>query len=313
MKFTVIGDPHAKPDNLDKINELFDIIEELGNPCIFLGDLLDTKELIRGKCLNTYIERLAKSKLDFTILVGNHDWFNLECTEHSLEPLSLLPNVTMIDRPTELEGITYLPYIHEKHILIRYLKQAKGPVFCHVDAVGFDYGNGHISENGIDPTTFKKPPVIISGHYHKYQKSGNFVYLGTPFSHSFGESDQEKFIGLFDTKTNKLDLLPSPFPQHRTHQILELSDTLPEFLNVLAKDCNYNRVILHLGPEGLSGLNLQDWPTIKFIIKPFKAKAKQSIIKETDSPEVQFSKWAKDIRKLPKATIDLGLEILKDV
>jgi len=314
MLFTVIGDPHAKPDNLDKINKLFDIIEELGNPCILLGDLLDTKELVRGKCLNTYIERMGASKLNFIVLVGNHDWFNLDCKDHSLESLNLLSNVTLIDRPTELEGVTYLPYIHEKHLLIRYLKQAKGAVFCHADAVGFDYGNGHISENGIRPEDFSEKPIIISGHYHKYQKAGNFIYLGTPFSHSFGETDQEKFIGLFNSSHNSLELLDSPFPQHRTHEVKSLEeDKLRRLLDEISKTLDYHRVILHLGPEGLGAINPKDWPTVKFIIKPFKTKAETSIIKETDSPEVQFAKWAKELKKLPKEVVALGLEILKDV
>ena len=63
MKFTIVGDPHAKPGNLNKINHLFDMVETLGNTVIWLGDFLDTKEIIRGKCLNLIHRRLSESKL----------------------------------------------------------------------------------------------------------------------------------------------------------------------------------------------------------------------------------------------------------
>lgn len=70
MRLTVVGDPHAKPNNLDKITQLFDHIEELGNTCIILGDLLDTKELVRGRCLNHYFHRFEKSSLNFIVLTS---------------------------------------------------------------------------------------------------------------------------------------------------------------------------------------------------------------------------------------------------
>src|SRR5882724_7541363 len=98
-KFTVIGDIHCTLNNLDKVNQLFDSIEKLHNPTILLGDLLDTKSIIRSECLNLYYKRLQDSKLQFTILCGNHDLIRQDQEASSLEPLKALPNVTIVDYP----------------------------------------------------------------------------------------------------------------------------------------------------------------------------------------------------------------------
>lgn len=309
-KFTVVGDPHAKPDNLDKINTLFDIIEELGNDTIILGDLLDTKELVRGKCLNAYFNRLSKSKLQFYILVGNHDWFNLECQDHSLKPLSVLENVTIIDTPQIVKLGTkpcyFHPYTHDTEVFKRTLKGlTPKTIFCHADIKGFDYGNGIFSKDGLDFEDLDKHNVI-SGHYHKYQKKGNITYLGTPFSHSFGESNQDKFLGIFDSDTNELDLIETPFPKHVTMEVD--ADTAPEWDNYTSD--NYVRIILTGKPENIKLFKRA--PGVKYIEAPTKTRNIQ-VINETQSPEIQFSKWAKEIKGYDDDLIKLGLEILRDV
>ena len=47
-KYIVVGDPHCTHKSLDKIDKLFDIVEERPEETIiWLGDFLDTKEVIR--------------------------------------------------------------------------------------------------------------------------------------------------------------------------------------------------------------------------------------------------------------------------
>lgn len=304
--YTIIGDPHAKPDNLDKINTLFDMVEDLGNPAIFLGDTLDTKELIRGKCLNTIYRRVSTSKLHFTFIIGNHCWFNLECKEHSLETLKALKNVTIIDKPTELDGLLFLPYTHDLSQFKTWLKTAKGKtVFCHADISGFDYGNGLISEEGLELSDFKDVRKVISGHYHKHQNVGVVTYLGTPFSHSFGESNQDKYIGLYDPSEGVLELLPTPFPRHITIELDCAKYTGHHYNGV-----DIHRVILKGTQEQIDRVKREDG--VKYIEQPSNS-GKESIISEIDTPEVQFSKWATDIKGYSRDVLDLGLEVLKHV
>lgn len=306
MKYSLVGDPHAKPSNLEKINRLFDMVEDLGNPVIILGDLLDTKEVVRGKCLNTYLRRLKGSQLHFTILVGNHDWHNLECEEHSLEALKSLPNVTVVDTPVHTPKVSFLPYIHDVEKLRSELNDCSGKVvFCHADIFGFDYGNGLISDGGLQATELSRTKRVISGHYHKYQVLGNITYLGTPFSHSFGESNQDKFIGVYDTGTDKLELLPTPFPRHTTQEI-DCAKQLDHTFN----DIDHQRVILRGTQEEIDRVMRQDH--VKYIEQP-TSLVRAATIDESASPEVQFAKWARDIKGYSDEILNLGLEVLADV
>lgn len=306
--FTLVGDPHAKPDNLDRINQLFDMIEELGNDCIILGDLLDTKEVVRGKCLNTYVRRLKASKLKFWILVGNHDWFNHDCQDHALETLKNIPNVTIVDEPLDYKNYLFLPYTHNVELLKQWMQElGKGRiVFCHADIKGFDYG-GKISEVGLDVKDLMGgPKAVYSGHYHKYQQEGKVTYIGAPFSHSFGEANQLKYIGVYNTLNNKLELIQTPFPRHISLEI----------------DCNRQkrlqdnngmdilRVVLTGTQEYIDKFHREDG--VKYIEQPTSV-IKASVINETESPEIQFSKWAKDIKGYSAKLLKKGLEILADV
>ena len=307
--YTIIGDPHAKPDNLDKIDQLFDKIEELGNDCIILGDLLDTKEVVRGKCLNKYIERIKQSTHKFYLLVGNHDWFNLSCEAHSLEPLKLLDNVVVVDNPLETQDFIAIPYMHDKEKLSQIVATfvtKKKPLFCHVDMMNFDYGNGFISEHGLTVKDFKGYPMVISGHYHKAQSEENFTYLGTPFSHSFGESNQEKYIGVYDSDNNHLDLFETNFPKHIT---VEIEAAVDVRTNLNPND--YNRVIIKGNKEDIA--RVPRISGIKYIERLTRASNSGIVIGEGLTPMSQFELWAKEVKKFSPDLIKKGLEILKDV
>ena len=311
-KLTVVGDPHAKPNNLDQIRELFALIEELGNTTVILGDLLDTKEVIRGKCLNTYIELFNKSSLDFIVLVGNHDWFNLDCKEHALEAFKTLPNVKVIEELTELHGCYFAPYMTT--IPGGGVGNLKGiPFFGHLDIPGFDYGHGHISDHGICKSQFKKFPITISGHYHKYQEfkkdeNGHIVYLGTPFSHSFGESNQKKYLGVFDLKTHELELVETHFPKHVTLE-LGANEDWEERLKEYDTSKDHLRIVLDGSKEALLTVDTTPYPEVKFILKPEKQVASTKTL-VTQNPTDQFRSWAKTRGNLSKEVIDIGIEVL---
>lgn len=328
--YTIIGDPHITHKSLDKAETLFDIIEDLGNDTIILGDVLDTKEIIRGKCLNYVFERLRSSALNFIILVGNHDWFNLECKEHSLEVLKSLPNVTIVDKPMSINLDSYsalfMPYFEDLEAFNKELKKAKAGgtdlLFMHQGITGFDYGNGYIADgNGhgeIDMDSTKGFKRVISGHFHKYAEEGNLTFLGTPFSHSFGETDQIKYIGLYDETKEELKTLETPFPRHITLYIDtgyvtgENESSLDAYMNEYGKE-NIFRVILQGTPETVKAFDKSKFPGIKIIEKPEENYNEKALLDETESNEKIFSTWAREIRDLDEDTIKLGLEILGEV
>ena len=308
MLYTIIGDPHCKPDNLDKIRMLFNIVESMKNPVICLGDVFDTKELIRGSCLNLVMELLGNSRLEWIILTGNHDRFNVNSKEHALEALKLIPNVFIVDEPAEFNDpcALFLPYIHHKEHLNDALKNHTAKtIFCHADINTFNHGTGHICTDGLSPEDFGTAKVI-SGHFHCYSQKGNITYLGTPFSHSFGETDQTKYIGVFDSETHTMELIETKFPKHKTYTIdLSTAYLLPEF-----DYADINRVILKGTAEEIAAVVLPS--NVKRIEQPILT-ANGSQINETMTTESQFETWARDIKDYSDEIIDLGLQILKGV
>lgn len=334
---TVVGDLHAKPDNLDKVAAVFKTVESLGRTTIWLGDMLHTKELVRGRCLNFLIEQFSKSKLKHFVIVGNHDWFNHECKEHSLEPLKLIPNVVVVDVPYQYQltkgttskrndpsekWIGLLPYYHDK-ILFREAfddlkKQKNKIVFIHQGVTGFDYGNGFIAENEIPPAWLKDVPLVVSGHFHKYQVKDNLCFLGTPFSQDFGESNQTKYIAEmnFELKNNELgwasQLIESELPRHIT-LTLDCDDNEIQNEQQYRSD-DYVRVILTGSEEAVKQFDRSQFPNFKYLERPTLIdQSGKSVVSETDSNDVKFEKWGSQVKGLRSDVLQLGLEFLRKV
>ena len=312
MKYLVVGDPHAKPSNLDKIEKLVNMVEEQQLPTIWLGDQLDTKEIINGKCLNLWHEYYSNSDLDHIILVGNHDRFNKYSEEHSLQVISTLPNVTVVQSPITLDGIDFIPYCDNESIY-RHIEQSDAKLgFAHIDIQGFDYGNGVISKEGLSKDTFTKYSKLIIGHYHKHQQKDNIMYLGTPFSHSFGESNQSKYIMTIDTDTLEYELIETDFPKHVTLEYnCDTNNSVELCIQDKLNDLDYIRAILRGNQENIDKVNKKNYPTVKFIEKP-TIETKGLAIDETLDHTAQFKKWA-ETRNLKETTIEKGLEFLNNV
>lgn len=317
--WTICGDIHAENGNLDKVETLFDIFEELGNPTILLGDLQDTREIIRGKTLNLLRKRIKESKLTFVILVGNHDWFSeIDCNEHSLESLKDLPNVHVIDRPTILQGMAFMPYYNDLKAFNKALGEFPGcdQIFIHQGVVGFDYGNGRIADGKgrgeITLQNLKKFKRVISGHFHKFAQDKNLTFLGTPFSHDFGETDQTKYIAIYNQDTDELELLKTPFPRHRTVE-LELGHNPQEDV---ARAFQENKAdILRIRLVGtemqINSVDKSQFPDVKLLDEPTDAdQIETSQVDDNDSNERKFLQWGQEIKKLDDETIKLGLDIL---
>lgn len=316
-KLTVVGDCHFQPSNLDKQRQLFAKIKELGNPVIFLGDLLHTKEIIRGSCLNALMYMIRDLNLRTYILVGNHDLFNLHSEEHSLESLKMLQNVTIFDKPSVgVENnvvMGFIPYIHElskfRETAGEILANKPKILFLHQGITGFDYGNGFIEKNGIASEELSEIPMVVSGHFHKFQKEGNILYLGTPFSHDFGETDQKKYIAVLDLEKSDIQLIPTRMPEHRTFYVRTLEDLIQ--LEKMKKT-DHNRIILCGEKEALSSADLRRFPAQILERYSQTGAKKQNEFFEKRGPEASFQYWAKSIKKFSDELVELGLEIIKE-
>jgi DNA repair exonuclease SbcCD nuclease subunit len=319
---TLVGDLHVKKDNIQTQELLFEnICENISRKHIILtGDLLDTKSIIRSECLNFLYNIFSKySDLEFHIIVGNHDQHYLGTLECSLKPLEALPNVHIYDTliEVEIEGLNFemIPYIHD-HLefenLVNSVKNQKDKILvCHQGLSNFDYGNGKIAQNESDIKCISKFKRVYIGHFHKYQEFKNGCYIGTPFSQSFGESNQDKFIGIIQ-KDGKLELRNTEFPRHMTYRLdCEVESGFPaEF-----KELDMNRVFLEGSLNSISKFkadNSQALESCKVLERPTIQEVESGVeIDETLSNVSKFEKWALEIGALDLETVKLGTKILE--
>lgn len=316
---------------MDTMRSLCNSVENLAKTTIWLGDMLDTKEVIRGKCLNFWLKYFSSSPLTHIIIVGNHDWFNLECEDHALRSLHNLENVLIVDSITELApGCHAIPYIHDQAELKKILSSLPKDtvLFAHLEVSQFDFGNGRICESGLTLNDLRKFKRVISGHFHKYQNKDNLTYLGTPFSHSFGESNQEKFLGSYSIEQDKLDLVPTGLPQHTTIEFdcdysyqqsgddmqhaftLDMAKAPQNFYRILLKGTQEN---IDRFPKDMYLKNPDCKLNIKFIERASDSPMHNVEIDDTVDNKAQFHKWASEIQQLDSETVELGLQILGDV
>lgn len=316
MNYTIVGDPHAKKDNLDIMSILCEQVESMGKDVVWLGDMLHNKEIISGQCLNFWLKYFYNSKLNHYVLVGNHDWFNLQCQDHSLKALSELDNVFIVEDKLRLDNMWLIPYLHDQKALKKVIKEGKALgadiLIGHLEVKSFDFGNGHICDDGITLQSFKDWGLVISGHFHKYQKKKNLVYLGAPFSHSFGEANQDKFIATLDTETKQLELIDTKLPKHIDVEIEWNETSSIEQVNKSFENTkDYCRLILTGKQEHLDTFPAADLAEgVKLIKRPTTEAVNNVNVDETFSNAQQFSQWGKSIKKLDDETIKLGLEIL---
>jgi DNA repair exonuclease SbcCD nuclease subunit len=315
-KFTIAADLHLKHENMEKIVDLFMMFEEIGNPVILAGDILDNKEIIRGKCLNLLYHQLCTATIPYYILIGNHDYFNADCIDHSLRVLEKLDNVHIIEVPTEFHTLdcAMIPYCSTEEFY-KEIEQYRGKVstlIIHQGIDGFDFGNGYIEHNGVSIDALKGFDLVISGHFHKQQEQDNLIYIGSPFSHNYGESNQDKFIGIWTPQAKSIELIRTEFPRHMTYE-LDANETYEDIHNLIENKDDNNRIIV-TGKQDrvdfVAGHIQKNHPTIKVISKADE-EGYNSSVDETQDNIMKFVTWAKEVKALDDETIDLGKEILE--
>jgi len=229
-----VTDIHMQNSNLDRCRKLFSFIAETVHEkqiktIICGGDIYDGKDIIRSKCQNllfSFLSDMKKRDVDFIALVGNHDYEETvnashhesgEYPDHSLKPLENLSNVTIVDFPTVIGDIGFIPYRGSNtHMLLSLncVKDAKY-LFTHEGVSGYDFGTGRMDDFSLTPDKYSGFKKVYAGHYHACKVMDNIIFLGSPLTHSFGEANQVKNVGIINfNKKGFLDLLPVKLPQH---------------------------------------------------------------------------------------------------
>lgn len=218
-KILLIGDPHVRHTHLTEGEVLLKWIEEVVEDTkpdlvVNLGDTFDDHAVIRAECLslvNSHVRRLTE-KTQLIMVLGNHDmWRPNSSSYHALEVFKDRKNVVVADSHTVVDGITYIPYLPTGSAWPTIKTKV---AITHNTFVGADFGF-KLAEDGFDLGE-SACDVVISGHIHKKQNLRNVFYPGTPMAMSASDVDQVKGIHLFDTVTNDVTFIESPFPMWKS-------------------------------------------------------------------------------------------------
>lgn len=314
MKMLLVGDIQLQKSNLIIASELFKLVESYNLPVVWLGDILERRGLIEAKCLNAFFTYLASSKQTHYIVIGNHCLLNLYTAEHSLESLKAIPNVNIYDKPGQLGNMLFMPYYRDADKFLEDMRLwltrlPKNPILlCHQGIKEFTIGSGYTENEAIGLSDVQEFSLVVAGHYHTPKDMANVCYLGSPFSHSFGESNEHKRLGILNTEAAQIEFIPLDiFPKHITIN-LDLNNML-EKIDYNPRD--FVRVIATGTQKQIEEFRLKYmFSGVKWIFKPTDQKT--TTISETLSNEQKWVKWAKEVKKLDDTYIQLGLDLLHD-
>ncbi len=271
------GDPHISKDNLQDQEDFFHFLmsHEIFNThapvggveLVLLGDIYCSKAIIRSEAQNYFIEKLKTLCTYFSriyILVGNHDYNGPICVDHALEPIKLINRkIFVVDIPIvdQLTDSVFLPYIKTNEEFLNVITNYSNSgynlqyVYGHQGIQGFDLGNGILDMTGVNQSQLPPNTQFIMGHYHKPQEKNNVIYVGSPLSHSWGESNQNKRILIQDFNNKQQIFLPI----HHVCQHIDLKfDSVteywvPETEQYLKDDFSKDNIRITItGPKALS-------------------------------------------------------------
>jgi len=256
MKIAIINDTHwgARNDSPAFINYFNRFYEEVFfpylkenniNTLIHLGDVVDRRKFINHNTAHNFKlnfwDKIEQLKIDTHILLGNHDtYYKNTNTVNALQNLNLPKNTKIYTShdTVSFEGleILLLPWICDdltETTLYAIENSTAQIVMGHLEIKGFEMHKGHLNEQGLDKSLFKRFEKVISGHFHKKSDDGHIYYLGAPYEITWSDYKCPKGFHIFDTKTRELTRIPNPL---RIHKKLIYNDKVEDYNKKNLKD-----------------------------------------------------------------------------
>ena len=298
-KVLYVGDVHATQTELADCKKLVDLVQKVAtlhkvDRITFLGDQYHTHAIMRIEVMAFWQEafsRLSKER-EVVVLVGNHDKPN-DASERT-HALLAHPNVTVVDRPTVLDGVLHLPYCHTAEEFVEACsgdgRENLKVVVCHQSFNGGKYENGIYMEGGVDPELVPQK-YVISGHVHSPQRFSKVWYVGAPRWRSLSDASAEarhinvvehneegyKVVAQFDTgKVCKRIVYATVTPES------------PEVPAISEKDVVYVDV---RGPEDFVNSKAIELKSGGIRVRKFPYARKTIRVKESEGISKSFSKF----------------------
>jgi DNA repair exonuclease SbcCD nuclease subunit len=262
-KLFIIGDPHFRVDTIPQSATFTEQVEkyilsshqDLAG-IVIMGDVLHNHEKIHTSALNSALAfiTMCSSYKPTYVLVGNHDAINnsIFCSdEHWMNVLKNKPNITVIDKPVQLEivnccKVSFCPYVPDGRLveaLSRIDDWTKVDlVLAHQLLDGAKMGP--IVAQGVEEWK-DDYPLCISGHIHDKQTvKQNLYYCGSSVQHAFGESG-DKTCCVFDCITKTYDEVEITGMKRKEILYVEAEDikNIEPILQKLKDDREYKIVV----------------------------------------------------------------------
>jgi len=170
------------------LNQSINLFHTIHDKCVkenisnifILGDLFHERKTLNIQTMCIVMEMMNELKnLNVYLLLGNHDTYYKNITwPYSPYLFEKMNHVKIIDRPTIVENITFLPWSTSPYDLSKY----DTPILAgHFEIDGFPATCTDLFKGGRSSKDFEKFEIVLSGHFHIPCKKGNILYCGSPF------------------------------------------------------------------------------------------------------------------------------------
>jgi DNA repair exonuclease SbcCD nuclease subunit len=228
MKILLIGDMHVQSSNLEDTAEIFKLIDQIlvddnqiSAVCL-LGDIFHTHNIVKQEpafFVRSQIEKIINKfkkedrQIRWVALAGNHDFSTPSAVYVENAVRMVLGDLIEVvdDEPLNISDFSFLPFIgdNEKFIQVCNSLPKTSIVVCHQTFDGSRYENNQTAPHGVNQNDIPQK-IVISGHIHTKQNLKNnhneIAYVGTPRALNSNETNQEKFLTVYDSVNNKFQL-----------------------------------------------------------------------------------------------------------
>lgn len=222
-KVLLIGDTHngANGNNARLLQQNVDLYQNFIRPiirnynidfCIDLGDFFDDREKIDVKTLGIVRNKMLKDlPVPFYFIVGNHNLYykNSTLVNNLTETIGDIPNVIVVDKFKEVEGIDLVPWINSTNAeyISELIKTSTNKWCCgHFEFNGFQFDKSRVADvkEKVSANIFHHYDKVFSGHYHIASEKGNIMYVGSPVQLTWIDVDVEKRVVILDTSDGSI-------------------------------------------------------------------------------------------------------------
>ena len=184
------------PDSLILGGDIFHKRNPSGDELLAFGTFLESV-----KCKNIIVLR------------GNHDTIHKDGTSDTT--LSLFKDRATIVEDTKTIAIggvpfDFIPHYESEKKIVREVKKATNHVVGHFGFDGCVSNGAYLYESRLKRRHFPKNKLSFLGHIHKPRKYKNVYIIGTPYSNTFGEANEQKYYMELFIREGKVDVLRKP-------------------------------------------------------------------------------------------------------